>query len=52
MHFNNFFLCSNNINNLYMHMTYRPKMSEQERRKIVTRMDMSPISMEYETELK
>ena len=31
---------------------FRPKMSEQERRKIVTRMDMSPISMEYETELK
>ena len=30
----------------------RPKMSEQERRKIVARMDMSPISMEYETELK
>lgn len=31
---------------------YRPKMAEFERKRIVSTMDMTPISMEYETELK
>lgn len=32
--------------------TFRPKLSESERRKIAAGMNMTPISMEYETELK